>query len=234
MDRRRFVKTCSVGAGLMAGGAMLLADHAYARDYRRVRLLDETAHPLRLADLSVGAQYVFHYPFAATPCFLLDLGRPVPGRNGLRTEAGRAYDWPGGVGPAASVVAYSAICAHKMAHPTRTVSYIAYRPSRGDDDPEAGVISCCAENSVYDPLAGGAVLSGPAPQPLAAIVLEHDAGRDELYAVGTVGGEQFQRFFSEFAARLSLEYPNGNADEPLAGDVVAYRLENFSANVLTC
>ncbi len=236
MDRRSFVKGCTVAASLLAGGPALAAMPADAspRSYPRVQLLNERGQPLRTAELEAGAQYVFAYPFPATPCFLLDLGRPAPGREGLETEAGARYDWPGGVGPDRTVVAYSAICAHKLAHPTRGISYISYRPPRLDDDPATGVISCCAENSQYDPFAGATVLSGPAPQPLAAILLEHDPASDGLHAVGTLGGEQFQRFFTEFEARLSLEYPNGNARTLLDGATEVRRMEDFSANVVSC
>lgn len=234
MDRRAFVKTCTLGAGLIAGGGLALAGDTRVQTYQRVQLLAPDSMPLRAPDLVAGEQYVFHYPFPATPCFLLDLGRPLAGRNGLATEAGSQYDWPGGVGPHASIVAYSAICAHKMAHPTRSISYISYRKPRNDTDPDTGVISCCAENSLYDPAAGAAVLDGPAPQPLAAILLEHDPADDTLYALGTLGGEMFQRFFSEFGMRLSLENPSRDERTPLSDAVRVMPLADFSGNVVRC
>lgn len=234
MDRRAFVKTCTLGAGLLAGSGLPLAGDARAQAYRRVQLLAPDSRPLRAAGLAPGEQYVFHYPFPATPCFLLDLGRPLAGREGLATEAGGRYDWPGGVGPRSSIVAYSAICAHKMAHPTRTISYISYRAARKDTDPDTGVISCCAENSLYDPAAGAAVLDGPAPQPLAAILLEHDPADDTLHAVGTLGGEMFQRFFSEFGMRLSLEHPSRDERAPVSEAVRVTPLADFSGNVVSC
>lgn len=235
MDRRSFFRTCTLGAGALAAGSVLAVPAtAAARSYQRVRLLNDRGEVLRAADVTAGSQYVFHYPYAATPCFLLRLDRAVPGRNGLKTGEGAPYDWPGGVGPDKALVAYSAICAHKMAHPTRGISYISFRSSRGGGEPKSGVISCCAENSRYDPSAGGSVLSGPAEQPLATILLEHDAKADELFAVGTLGGEMFHKFFTEFGPRLSLEYPNGNVRTPLSGDVVVKRLEDYSNNVLSC
>ena len=48
-------------------------------------------------------------------------------------------------------------------------------------------------------------MSGPAPQPLAAILLEHDAKTDELYAVGTVGTEKFNEFFEKYDFKLAME-----------------------------
>lgn len=235
MDRRAFVKSCSVGASLLAGAAGLsLPASAAMQKYGRVRLLDALGNPLKAADLAAGEQYVFAYPFPATPCFLLNLGRAVAGRKGLRTARGARYDWPGGVGPQSALVAYSAICAHKMTHPTPQITHISFRPSRGGDEPAAGVINCCSENSLYDPASGAAVLDGPADQPLAAIVLEHDAASDGLYAVGTLGGEMFQRFFKAFGARFALEYPDGGASRPLAEGSRVQRLEDYSGNVMTC
>ena len=61
------------------------------------------------------------------------------------------------------------------------------------------------------------MVSGPARQPLAAILLEYDARADELYAVGTLGGEMFDEFFSKFAFRLSTDF-GGRAHQP-AGDM---------------
>src|SRR5690606_42048787 len=55
---------------------------------------------------------------------------------------------------------------------TPAVRHISFRPRRSDHEPEAGIITCCSENSRYDPLRGAEVISGPARQPLAAIILE--------------------------------------------------------------
>jgi hypothetical protein len=127
----------------------------------------------------------------------------------LKTVDDKPYEWRGGVGAARSIVAYSAICAHKLTYPTRDISFISFRAEKTVGNKFAGVIHCCSEHSQYDPAEGGRVLAGPAPQPLAAILLEHDAARDELYAVGTLGGEMFEQFFEKYAFRLQLE--NGAA-----------------------
>ncbi|MCH8505599.1 MAG: hypothetical protein LAT50_14940 [Ectothiorhodospiraceae bacterium] len=235
MGRRSFVKGGALSAGCLAmAPQMAETSDMSPRHYPRVRLLNGRGQPLRASEIRPRTHYVFSYPYASTPCFLLNLGQEVPGDRGLETENGESYRWQGGVGPGRSLVAYSAICAHKMAHPTRAVSYIGFREPRNGDDPETGMITCCAENSRYDPYRGGAVLSGPARQPLAAILLEYDAGEDELFAYGTLGGVMFQRFFSEFEARLQLEYPNGDARDPLEGEVNVVRLEEFSANIMRC
>ena len=156
--------------------------------------------PIRLGALAPETNYVFQYPFAATPCFLLRLARPVAPVPALRREDGDHLRVAGGVGPSRSVVAFSAICAHKLAYPTRDVSFIRYQRSRSATS-SGHVIHCCADHSVYDPTAGARVVAGPAPQPLAAIVLEYDAARDEIAALGTVGAEQFDAFFEKYAVQ---------------------------------
>jgi len=60
---------------------------------------------LRIAETN----YVFHFPFAGTPCFLLNLDRPIDASVTLKRDDGTTYTWPGGVGPSRSVVAFSAI-----------------------------------------------------------------------------------------------------------------------------
>ena len=51
--------------------------------------------------LVAETNYVFQYPFAATPCFLLKLGRPAVAEATLRREDGRRTRGSGGVGPSA-------------------------------------------------------------------------------------------------------------------------------------
>jgi Rieske Fe-S protein len=176
---------------------------------------------------------VFEYPFAATPCFLLRLRGPAASAIDLKTEAGSPYRWQGGIGPGHDVVAYSAICAHKMTYPTRQVSFIGYRD---EPSPVAGrgrVIACCSDRSVYDPAAGARVVSGPAPQPLATILLEHDPKSDEVFAVGTFGGEMFAEFFRKYEFRLQLEQGD-RARNAVEGLAVVRELETYSTQWAKC
>ena len=238
MKRRSFVKACGAGVSCAALAASLphaLSEAAASmRRYPRVLLTNGSGQPLQASALTPGKQWIFAYPFKATPAFLINLQAPVEPVDGLVTETGEPYRWPGGVGPAQTVVAYSAICAHKLAHPTPSLSYISYRPARAAEDPPAGLITCCAENSRYDPARGAAVINGPARQPLATIVLEHDPSTDALYATGTVGGERFNQFFDEFSLRLELEYPNGDATEMADARATATPLEAYCDNVMGC
>jgi hypothetical protein len=137
------------------------------------------------------------------------------------------------VGPGKNVVAYSAICAHKMTYPTKQVSFIGYRDEPSPVAGKGKVITCCSDRSVYDPAAGARVVSGPAPQPLATILLEHEPKADELFAVGTFGGEKFQEFFAKYAFRLQMEMGN-RARATVEDFTVVKPLENYSTQWAKC
>lgn len=207
MERRAFIKFCAASAA--AAGAPAVSADARPHLYQRVKLVAENGAPLRASEVPANRNLIFHYPYSATPCFLLNLGRPAKAAAQLKTVDERPYEWRGGVGAARSIVAYSAICAHKLTYPTRDISFISFRADKTVGNKFSRVIHCCSEHSQYDPAEGGRVLAGPAPQPLAAILLEHDPARDEIFAVGTLGGEMFEQFFAKYAFRLALE--NGSA-----------------------
>jgi arsenite oxidase small subunit len=231
MERRGFIKFCAASAAAL--GAPEVAADAQARFYSRARLVDEQGAPLRAAAVPANRNFVFNYPFAATPCFLLNLGRPAKASASLKTVAGEPYEWKGGVGVQRSVVAYSAICAHRLAYPTRDITFISYRPGKSASNRIGSVIHCCAEHSQYDPAEGARVVGGPAPQPLAAVLLEHDPNTDELHAVGTLGGEMFGEFFDKYAFRLSLEHGAG-AHAPVSSACTVQDLESYSRQQMKC
>ena len=241
-SRRRFMRLCATTLALIGANPRVLgaAGERLSR-YPRAGLTDRQNRPLRASELVVGETYLFHYPYATTPCFLIDLGKPVEADVTLRTEDGATYRWPGGVGPRRSVVAFSAICAHRMSHPAREVSFINYRHqpvvfSNADAKrvERSQVIYCCSEMSVYDPAQGARVLGGPAPQPLAAILLEHDSADDSLAAVGTLGGEMFQRFFREFGSRIMLEHGTFEIEQLVADTAAVMPLDEFCQNQILC
>ncbi len=132
-----------------------------------------------------------------------------------------------------SLVAYSAICAHKLTYPTRDISFISFREEKSARNRFGSVIHCCSEHSQYDPAQGGRVVAGPAPQPLAAILLEHDTRTDELFAVGTLGGEVFNEFFEKYAFRLEMELGH-TARAAVNGSSVVQPLENFCRQQVKC
>ena len=231
MKRRGFIKFCAASAAAL--GASEVAADAHVHFYSRVKLVDDKGAPLRAAAVPANRNFIFHYPFTATPCFLLNLGRPARRSTSLKTVAGEPYEWKGGVGAGRSVVAYSAICAHRLAYPTRDITFISYRSEKSASNRLGNVIHCCAEHSQYDPAEGARVLAGPAPQPLAAILLEHDSSTDELHAVGTLGGEMFREFFDKYAFRLSLEHGAG-AHAPVSGACAVQDLESYSRQQMKC
>ena len=83
------------------------------------------------------------------------------------------------------------------------------------------------------------VLSGvtrggfPAPQPLACIVLRHDAKTDHLRAVGTLGGEMFKAFFEKYEFKLSID--NGPKSKQLCtSTTVCKELKRYSRQLQGC
>jgi arsenite oxidase small subunit len=233
MERREFLTTCAV-----LGGASLLAFDAAKADtpprwYSRTLLTDVHGRPVRTRDLAPDTNYVFQYPFAATPCLLVKLSRPAAATTNLKREDGAGYAWQGGVGEDRNVVAFSAICAHKLAYPTREVSFIRYQRERSATS-SAQVIHCCADHSVYDPAQGARVLAGPAPQPLAAILLEYDSAADGLYALGTLGAEQFDAFFTKYRLKLSLEYGGDGGRTAVRGTSILRELANYCRTTIQC
>jgi hypothetical protein len=156
---------------------------------------------------------------------------------GLKTKGQQAYEWPGGVGPRRSLVAFSAICAHQLVYPNKQLSFISFRkgsalnpktPSQGSD-----LIHCCADHSQYDPARGAQVLAGPAEQPLCAVLLEHDARADTLTATGTLGGELFEAFFKKYQAKLDLE-TGPKARQAVAASSTVSELERYCRNPVRC
>ena len=235
MERRSFLRVCAGCAALGASPIESAPGPVTPRAYSRVRLVDERRQPLRAASLVVGRNYIFHYPFQGTPCFLINLGKPTLQNVSLATEGGGPYRWPGGVGPQRAIVAYSAICTHRMTYPTRQISFISYRErSTAGAAARLNTIHCCSEHSEYDPASGARVVSGPAPQPLPSIVLEYDAASDGLHATGTLGGDLYNAFFSKYELRLELDYGGGRARQRAEDVSVVTELASFCKQQVRC
>ena len=239
MKRREFTRICSTMVAAAAGAAPI----AFASDrqsYRKSLLHSDSSEQPTATSLVVGEPYVFFYPYISTPCFLIDLGVPVD-RSELADKSGESYAWTGGVGPNRSIVAYSAICSHKMSHPAKEISFINYRHdpisyySRdGKFEERAQLISCCSERSVYDPTDGARVLGGPAPQPLAAIALEYDDATGELYATGSYGGDMYDRFFEKFGFRAAMEHKVNDPRQLVADKTILQKLSDYSRQTIKC
>ena len=234
MERRQFLAACGAAAGAAQLGPLGQAWAATTpRLYGRSQLVNIHGEPIRLAALAPRTNYVFNDPYAGTPCFLLNLGKPVAPADGVLRADGATYAWTGGVGPGHSLVSYSAICAHKLAYPTREVSFIRFQSERSPTS-DGNVIHCCADHSVYDPAAGARVVSGPAPQPLAAILLDYDVATDGLAALGTVGAEQFDAFFQKYDFKLTMEYGQGKARMPSGATTVVRELTEYCRQTIQC
>ena len=241
-SRRRFIKVCASAAATVASyPETLVASVNQGQFFNRVRLVQEDDTPLKAGDLITDESYLFFYPYISTPCFLIRLEQSINQTTSLKTQQGGEYDWPGGVGPQNQIVSFSAICAHKMSHPSVQVSFINYRPEEvqyaGHDNlfhRRQNVIYCCSEGSVYDPAEGGRVLGGPAPNPLAAILLEHDPQTDYLFAVGVAGQSMFTSYFETFGHRLELEFKSERVDQAVEGSSKVVTLDSYCARQVLC
>src|SRR5210317_1605724 len=98
MQRRGFVKLCAGAvAGIAANPEVLAGKSPQYHRYGRVALIDRQSRAaIRVSSLEVGETYLFHYPYVSTPCFLINLGRPVDPADSLQTRDGHAYRWQGG------------------------------------------------------------------------------------------------------------------------------------------
>ena len=238
-QRRSFLATCGLLMGMTVFKQSRQAMAADATSFQRSQLVDHSLQPLKLDSLETRREYLFHYPFVSTPCFLIDLGKPG-NSSALETASGESYQSADGLGALQSVVAFSAICAHRMTHPTRAVSFIGFRQEptgfynkEQDYVRQNDVIQCCSEQSVYDPAQGGRVLAGPAPQPLASIVLENDA-EGNIYATGVRGGMMFDDYFNKFGKRLVMEYQRLDVDALVSAQTEVVPMDEYTGKTIEC
>jgi arsenite oxidase small subunit len=240
MRRRSFIGLCGLAAtaGLEQRLALAAREKALGA-FARTKLVDANGEPLKAKSLSDRDAYVFHYPFQGTPCFLIKL-RGGTVSTTLSTEQMESYRWNGGVGPERNIVAFSAICAHQLTHPSKRASALNYYAGKNDENAAnrhakgTGYILCCAHGSVYDPAQGAKNVGGPATQPLAMIALEYDATTDELHANGAYGGAMFESFFRAFDPELVSEFGPDVARKPVADTVTAVPMTTYTKMSLRC
>ena len=139
------------------------------------------------------------------------------------------------MGPERSIVAFSAICAHKLAYPTRDVSFIRYQTDKSATSGGA-VIHCCADHSVYDPAEGARVVSGPgAAAARGDRCSSTTRPTDALYAIGTVGAEQFDAFFAKYDVKLAHRVRRGQGAAPRsAAATIVRELSRYCRNTIQC
>ncbi len=221
---------CLAASAVAGGFAPTAMGKVSFKPYDPSLLVNEFGDPIKASQLAVAEPYVFNYPFQGTPAFLIRLNQPVKASR-LKTESGQTYESLSGVGPSQTIVAFSAICAHKMMYPTPNISFIGLRKGVGRE-PQT-VIHCCGDDSRYDPAQGAQVIGGPAPQPLACVVLRHDSKQDTLRAVGTLGGEMFKAFFEKYEVKLSID--NGPRAKHLCNSTtVCKELKRYSRQLQGC
>ena len=257
MDRRKFTRLCS---SLVAGASTLSlvsrAAVAAATDTNAqkvaghpipsTRLVYPNGEPVTTDSLAEGTAYIFHFPFKSTPGFLIRLRNDDRQKTGedspvtLTDKNGRSYSWAGGVGPGNTIVAFSAICTHKMSHPAKPVSHLNFRPEdkvyydrKGEQQRGSQLIYCCSEHSVYDPFEGARVLSGPASQPLASIGLMVDDD-NSLIANSLYGGDMLEQFVEKFGFRQAIEQNLVDPYTPSGAKTSVVPADEFSAMQILC
>ena len=213
MDRRGFLKVVGATATVIAIKPSLIRQDLRAEDgqlyrsYEKVQLVDQDGKPIKASNLKTETNYVFNYPYVGTPCILLNLEENVQKDVKLKSEDGVEYIFKGGVGKNGNIVAYNSICPHQLTHVNKTDSFISYIPKTKKTMAykEGGIIVCGSHLSAYDVHRGGAVLAGPAPQPLPSIVLEY-ADDDTLWAVGVLGSDKFHDYFKSFRSEFKEQF----------------------------
>lgn len=240
MERRSFLKIMAAGATVVAVNPSLIRGNLYAEDgqlyraYEKAQIVDASGKPIKASALEKEVTYIFNYPYASTPCMLINLAEPAQKEVELKSEMGEKYIWKNGAGKDRTIVAYVAICAHQLTHPTPNDSFIQYVPKSKPTMAytKSGIIVCSSHLSAYDAGAGAKVLSGAAQQPLAAVVL-NVAEDDTIWAVGILGPDKFQDYFKAFKPELK-EYYGGPAEAKKLVSISAktVKLTEFSKEII--
>ena len=214
MDRRNFLKISGVSGAMIAVAPSTITGQLRADDgtlfqaYEKVQLVDAEGNPLKATGLKVETNYLFNYPFVGTPSILLDLGEETAKDVNLKSEDGEEYIWKGGVGAKRTIVAYSAICSHQLAHPTPDDSFVQYL-ARGKTtmatEQKGGIIVCSSHLSAFDTKQGCKQVAGPAEQALAAIIIEV-AEDDTLWASAVLGPDKFHDYFKRYKPEMKKFY----------------------------
>lgn len=203
----------AAGATVIAVNPALIRGNLYAADgrlytaYEKAQLVDAAGNPIKASALNVETNYIFNYPYASTPCMIINLPEPTVQEVELKSDSGEQYVWKNGVGKDRTIVAYVAICPHQLSHPTPNDNFIQYvqksKPTIAYDN--SGIIVCSSHLSVFDAKSGAKNLRGAATQPLAAVVLDV-AADDTIWAVGILGPDKFQDYFKSFKPEFKEFY----------------------------
>lgn len=239
MQRREFFKVVA-GVGAVIVAPSLITTNLRADDgrlyqaYNKVQLVDADGNPILASKLTEEENYIFNYPFVGVSSILIALPEKTETDVKLKAESGEEYLWKGGVGKKGNIVAYSSICTHQMTHVNKAESFISYQKKcqKTMACPKTGVMVCASHLSAYDVHRGSEVISGPAPQPLASIVLEHHDD-DTLWAVGVLGADKFHQFFGAFKSELKDQYGSARKAKKKVKDTAELvALANFTKDII--
>ena len=241
MNRRGFFKVVAGGA-IVAISPTLIRGKLYAIEenkcmiaYEKVQLLDENEKALKYDKLEKEVAYAFNYPLVGTPCIMIRHKEATKKDVKLKSEEGEEYIWKGGVGKEGDLVAYSAICPHQLTHPTPETSFISY-VGEGKKTMACKmdrVIVCASHLSAFDPKSGCKVVGGPAPQPLASIILEVDKDNN-IYATAVLGSDKFLDYFKAYKPELKQYYGGKRkAKRKVNEGVKVVALSKYSKEIIT-
>jgi len=241
MERRDFFKVVTSGAAAVAVSPALISTTLYAHDgrlynsYEKVQLTDKDGNPLKASSLEAEENYVFNYPFVGTPAMLLNLPDTCKKPVSLKTADGEEYVWNEGSGKNKTIVAYAAICTHSLTHPNKSESFFSYLKKGGKTMAcqQSGVIVCSSHLSAFEPKCGAKQIAGPADQPLAAIVLEHNQEDDTLYAVGVLGSDKYHEYFKAFRTEMKKEWGGRRkAKKKVKNSAVVSKLNEYTKEII--
>ncbi len=238
MDRRSFIKSCSTIAVVSAieptfFSKLLAQENSYITQFKKALLIKENGEPIKEKDLQPFKQYIFFYPYKSTPCYIINLDTEIKPVE-VKLVDGGSYKWNGGVGSKKSIVAYSAICSHQWMYPTKDFSMLNYYPptEKSQTTEKSNIIQCCAHMSIFDPQKGCEVLEGPAPYPLASIVLTVED--DKIYANAVLGRHQFEEFFDLYKSDLIQQYGSINAAKELIEKATVMEVGSYVKEQIKC
>ncbi|MDB2561983.1 twin-arginine translocation signal domain-containing protein [Sulfurimonas sp.] len=247
MERRNFLKVAAATGAMVAvspstiTGELRASDGSLFQAYEKVQLVDAAGKPIKASSLVKEENYVFNYPHASTPAILLDLPEPTTKDVNLVSESGDKYVWKGGVGAKGTIVAYTAICAHQMAHPTPEDSFLQYckkgqatmaYDGSGDVKGVGGVMVCSSHLAAYDVTSGCKNLNATAPEPLAAIIIEV-AEDDTMWASAVLGPDRFRDYFKTFKPELKKYYGGKRKGKKhVSGTATMMALKDFTKEMI--
>ena len=239
MDRRNFLKIAGVGAAIAVApstitGRLYASEGALFEAYEKVQLVDKDGKPIKASALKKETNYVFNYPFVGTPSLLIDLGEKTAKDVSLKSEDGEEYVWKGGIGKDGSIVAYSAICSHQLAHPTPDDSFLQYLPRGGKTMAcgQSGIVVCSSHLSAFDAKRGCKQIAGPAEQALASIIIEIDKD-DNLWASAVLGPDKFHDYFKAFKPEMKKYYGGKRKSKKRVKDsALTVTLNEYSAEIV--